>query len=375
MRRRLVLVAVATTTMIAVAFVVPLGLLVREVARNRALAGAESQARALAPALVASLDPEGVASAVAATGAGGRMSVRLPDGSWVGPPLPPDRGITAALAGRAGSVVTATGARVLVPVVLGRRGTAVVVVEVPAAVLERGVGRSWVVLAGLAAGLLALAVVVADRLGRGLVRPVEDLARSAAAIGRGDLDARATPAGPPEVAAVGEAFNAMAERIRLLLAAERELVADLSHRLRTPLTRLRLDVEAMPARQPADLSADLDALEAEVDALIAEARAPSRPPARCDAAEVVAARAEFWSALAVEEGRAWQARVGGGPAPVAVSASDLAAAVDALLGNVFAHTPEGTGFSVAVEAAPPGTAVVVDDGGAGFPAAALERGV
>ncbi|WP_202862978.1 HAMP domain-containing protein [Ornithinimicrobium murale] len=52
----------------------------------------------------------------------------------------------------------------------------------------------------------------------------------------GELDARVRPSGPGEVRAIGGALNHLATRIGELLAAERESVADLSHRLRTPLT-------------------------------------------------------------------------------------------------------------------------------------------
>ena len=57
--------------------------------------------------------------------------------------------------------------------------------------------------------------------------------------------------GPAEVAKVGSALNGLADRIDEVIAVEREAVADLSHRLRTPLTALRLQVEAMPDRDSA----------------------------------------------------------------------------------------------------------------------------
>ena len=53
------------------------------------------------------------------------------------------------------------------------------------------------------------------------------------------------PSGPYEVAEVGQAVNELADRIKALLASARLAAADLGHRLRTPLTALRLDVEAM----------------------------------------------------------------------------------------------------------------------------------
>ena len=58
-----------------------------------------------------------------------------------------------------------------------------------------------------------------------------------------------------------------------------------------------------------------------------------------------------------------------------VPAADLAAAVDALLGNVFAHTPEGTGMLVDVRSRDGGGALVtVSDAGPGLPERAAERG-
>jgi signal transduction histidine kinase len=92
---------------------------------------------------------------------------------------------------------------------------------------------------------------------------------------------------------------------------------------------------------------------------------------------VVGDRVRFWSVLAEEEERAVSVELPDGALPVRVAATDLAAAVDALLGNVFAHTPEGTGFRVVVRAVPQGGAeVLVADDGPGLPdpARALERG-
>ena len=90
---------------------------------------------------------------------------------------------------------------------------------------------------------------------------------------------------------------------------------------------------------------------------------------------MVAERVHFWSVLAEEEGRAVSVHADGGPLPVRVPAGDLAAAVDALLGNVFSHTPEGTAFAVDVRPRDGGGAeVVVRDRGPGLTDDAVERG-
>ena len=176
---------------------------------------------------------------------------------------------------------------------------------------------------------------------------------------------------------VGTAVNQLAGRIGELLAAEREGAADLAHRLRTPLTALRLDVEGLPPAERDRLLDDVDALSRGIDEVIHEARRPVREGvgAECDAPTFVVERAEFWSALAADEGRSIRIGQSGTPLPVRVPAADLAAAVDALLGNVFAHTPEGTALVVDVRPREDGGAVVtVADEGPGIPEGAVERG-
>ena len=85
----------------------------------------------------------------------------------------------------------------------------------------------------------------------------------------------------------------------------------------------------------------------------------------------------FWAAVAGDQGRTCK-RVGATlPAPVPVPRADLAAALDALLGNVFRYTPQGTPIEVAVTRRDGWVAVRVDDGGPGIPdpEAAMQRGV
>lgn len=378
MRRVLVLVSLAVTSMVALAFVLPLAIVVRDVARDRAFSGAELQAAALEPALAITTSHQELERALLSTQAGaeGRIALELPGTVIIGVEYASSAQVAAVRAsGREAEVEVPGGYAVLAPVVLEPTGSAarrVAVIEVflPGSSLSDGVTRSWILLGLVAVALVAGSVLVADRLGARSVRASKRLATAATALGEGDLSVRVPPEGPPELVEAGRAFNAMADRIRGLLAAERELAADLSHRLRTPLTALRLT--AGPEVAPA-----LDQLEREVDLIIRAVRAPSgAAPGGCDAAEVLRERLAFWSVLAEDEGRSWELAGTRERAPVPVPAADLSDAIDALLGNIFQHTSHGTAFGVTLHQGSGMTGILVSDAGWGIADAdaALRRG-
>ncbi len=372
MRVRLILLVVATTSLVLVAFLLPLGLLVRTVTADRAINGAVTRAQSVTP-LVATLDGGSLGEVVRQLNAqvpDTPMTVFLAGGETVGAAAPRTAATRLAAGGRSIAVRVPGGVEVLVAVAGLPGGTAVVRVFAPDSRLSHGLGRIWLLLGAVGVGLLTLSVLVADRLARSLVRPLSDLARASDRLGLGDLTARARAAGPPEVRQVGTALNGLAVRIDELLTRERESVADLSHRLRTPLTALRIEAESLA--DPAEsrgIAEGLDALENTVTEIIREARRPSRAAlwGACDAAAVVRERAGFWSVLAEEQRRPMSVRVPAGPLPVRAASEELAACVDVLLDNVFAHTPEGTGFAVEVTARPGGGArLTVRDEGPGF---------
>ena len=87
------------------------------------------------------------------------------------------------------------------------------------------------------------------------------VAQTAHRLREGDLTARAPVSGTEETVELAQALNGLAERTTELLASERASVADLSHRLRTPVTALRLDSEAVTDPEPA--SGWVDPLETE----------------------------------------------------------------------------------------------------------------
>ncbi|MFG2285200.1 sensor histidine kinase [Streptomyces sp. NPDC048595] len=391
MRWALVKVALAVTTMVVVAFAVPLGLVVKELARDRAYSNAERQAATIGPVLAITTDRAQLERAVASaeTGPGGRIGVHVPAAGKNGAPAeigsrraaPADVAAAVRL-GRASISPVPGGSSLLQPTAVAS-GIAVVEVFVPDAALTNGVTTSWVVLAGVGLALIIGSVAVADRLGTRMVRPAERLAGAALDLGKGRLGVRVQEDGPKELRSAASAFNSMADQVVQLLANERELAADLSHRLRTPLTVLRLNTASLGDTPAAEQTrAAVEQLEREVDQIIRTAReqkAQTRQAAAaagCDAAEVIRERMDFWSALAEDEGRT--VRVAGAERPVRIPVArpELAAALDAMLGNVFRHTPEGTAFAVDVHNAEEAVIVLVSDAGPGIadPDAALRRG-
>lgn len=385
MRRQLALAAAAISSLIVLAFVVPLGLLVATLAEDRAVANGERQAQLVVPALASSTGRGELETFIAALPRDGDdvITVFLADGTAVGDDAAPDAEVELArAAGRAFTAEAPAGRQVLVPVNDGS-GVQVIRVFVSDDDLRRGVLAAWSVLGLLGLLLVAVATAVADRMGRAIVRPVDALADTAERLGHGELDARVEVEGPPEIREVGHTLNRLATRIGELLETERQTGADLSHRLRTPITALRLDVDALDEGERKDrLIGDVDELTRAVDRLITDARRTVRVGVgvTTDLAAVARDRVAFWSVLADEQGRPYSIEVPDRPVAVAVPADDLAAAVDAVLGNVFAHTSEGVGFRVRVRGSDAdrgarGPSLVIEDDGGGWPSFdVFERG-
>src|SRR4051812_43845116 len=165
MRRRIAWLVAATTSAVVLAFVIPLCLMVRTLAADRATAAGNDEARSVA-ILVSGLhnDPS-LAQLVAQTDrrSPARTAVLAPDGSVIGSAdIDKDQADVAKAAnGQAFTQTDADGKEIFVPVVTDK-GTWVVQTTISPALLRAGVYRAWLSIIVLGVLLLVSAVVIAD---------------------------------------------------------------------------------------------------------------------------------------------------------------------------------------------------------------------
>jgi signal transduction histidine kinase len=361
--RALVTRALGVTAAGAVTLLLALAVVLVVVDARDAAATADEQARELTAAVLAvTTDHDAVRSAIARTTAGaeGRLAVYLPDGTTIG--------VSSATPVLAGGLRVAT----------SPEDTAIVVTTAPADVVT----TALVVRIALLLLVTAVGGGAAVVLGRRLIRPALDAVRvlsdTAREIGLHDGNLRIKLTGPAELVALAESINAAADRTGRLLAKEREMVADVSHRLRTPLTALRLDAESVGSGPVAErIRRAVTSMEHDVDRIIQSVQQASADFGdTCDVSAVVRSRMVFWTAYAEDQGRVCDVDLPYEPTPVALSAEGLSAVVDALMDNVFHHTPPSTEVGVAVVRHAGWITLVVDDAGPGVadPEAALLRG-
>ncbi len=379
MRRHISWLVLAATTTVVVSFVIPLCLLVQTLAEDRAMAAADQEARNVAILVTGLVDPDQLAEVVENVDGRGpaQTAVLTVDGEVLGSGEidPDDPEVQRALDGEAFEEVDDSGGRVLLPVVT-EEGTAVVRTSVEPDDLHAGVTSAWLGIVGLGVLLLALAGATAAWQGRRLAEPLREVAGTAHELRGGNLAARARVRGTEETKELARALNGLAERIRELLAAERATVADLSHRLRTPVTALRLDAEAVENKALARRLGDhIGVLQRSIDAIVHEARRPVRTdlPTVGDFAATVRERTDFWQVLAEDQARPTEISIPEGELPVPVAPDDLADLIDCLIDNVFAHTPEQTPFAVSLAEEDGTVRLVVSDDGPGPAARAGDR--
>lgn len=253
-------------------------------------------------------------------------------------------------------------------------GGLVLLLTAPAGPLNGLVRDHWLELLGFGLAVVAVAGVLGFVLARSLVRPLRGIEAAVAEIGAGRLEVRAPhDRGPRELRDFADAVNTMAVRLGELVSAQRAFVADASHQLRTPLTALRLRLDAAIAASGGETNlskavAEVERLNRLVEGLLVLARAEESTDEKVavDVGEVVRDRLTMWEPLAEERGVNLHDSNGGSEGQHLVAMAGrghLEQVLDNLLDNAIEATPPGK--SVVVSASESGQWVgvrVIDEG-------------
>jgi two-component system OmpR family sensor kinase len=257
--------------------------------------------------------------------------------------------------------------------------------------LDKTVSRlQLIVTIGSLAAALLVALGVAWVVRRGL-RPIETMAIQADRITAGDLTDRVSPHDArTEVGRLGTALNGMLARIESSVHERetsqeltRRFFADASHELRNPLASLRANAElyqqgALPRRRQVDeamlrIAAEAQRMSRLIDDMLRLARLDQHPDQRRDPIDLTALVSECAErAQIASPARTWRTHIAAG----LTTAGDeelLRRAIDNLLANVRAHTPDDAVASIAAAGHDSTVTVDVSDDGPGVPASQLPR--
>jgi signal transduction histidine kinase len=241
-----------------------------------------------------------------------------------------------------------------VPIVRNGRTVGALEVEQSLGEVHNQVRQDVLALIGIGVLALVLGLGVAWILAGSIARPLRSLGEAARRRAAGESEARAPARGSREQVEVANEFNEMADRLDAALESQRAFVADASHQLRTPLTGLRLRLEAAGVKtdDPA-VRHELDAAEREsarLEGLVSDLLelASSEEPAEEETADLAAAArdaTERWRGPADESDHEILLHEDGGGVVLA-GETELAAILDNLIENALKYSPRGSTVTV-----------------------------
>ena len=263
---------------------------------------------------------------------------------------------------------------VAAPVIKGEKVVAAVRLSLVDAEVAAVVRQAQIALLFFVIAVMVFAALIAWLIARSIAAPLSRVAQIAERL-PDDLSLRAEEdAGPAEVQAVASALNVTAERLTGILERTHAVAADASHHLKTPLTGVRLRLEAIEdistdeaVRVEAQKATDeVDRLTHRIDQVLALARSDAGDTlrGRCNASEVVAERIDQASMTADECDLELHQRLDD-EVIAAVTAPPLARVIDELLGNAFEYAKSQVRVTLTVDDGY--ASLIVEDDGMGIP--------
>lgn len=388
MKRRLVISMTLLVAIVAMALAIPMGIVVANDQRAAFISELEVDTLATATQMssVPFIDWQAIAE-VAAARTGARVVAVSPDRDLLADSGGSDLErsfdrpeIVDALAGSFSSDVRESATLgeelryVAAPIIQGFQVVGAVRLSLPDSRVDQDIRETQLWLAAFVVAVMVAAGLVAWLIARSISAPLRSLAAVAEELPE-DLSLRAaTDAGPTDVRAVALALNTTADRLGGILRRTQRVAADASHHLRTPLTGVRLRLEAIEdtTDQP-EIAEEARAATAEVDRLthrieqvleLARSDAAAVPIVEQDVSAVVAERVDAASSFARERGIELVADVASGIV-IKAPRGAVARVVDELIGNAMAYARSR--IVVRLSTADDSCELAVADDGPGIP--------
>ncbi len=218
-------------------------------------------------------------------------------------------------------------------------------------------------------------------LARTIVTPLKSLAAAVNQFGRGELTTRVATTRRDEIGQLTRAFNEMAGRIETLLTAERRLLQDISHELRSPLARLTIAIELARTAENRDgaavrLQKEVDRLTGLVGSLLEVTRVEGDPSTRRTDPVVISdlLHEVVESCLLEAKARPCQLRLDATAGGALLGDAELLRrALENIVRNAIRYAPPHSDVELGIEDGPSGLVVTVRDTGSGVPDELLPR--